>query len=237
MKTSAETETEMPDASFMMVPPILVAVFSPKTPTRFGTWNIRTLFQTGRLARQLREFEGYRLDILEVSEMRWTGNDRIISSGKSIIFSGGSLHTNAAGFVLSQRASNALVSWKPVNDRIISARFRTKHIRVTVVQVYAPTEDSEDAEKDEFYECLQQTIDKTPRRDLKIAMGDFNAKLGGDQAGLEKNVGPFTSASEQMKMEVDSSPFAATTISALATLISDAVGYTRLRGRRQMEER
>ncbi|VDP54423.1 unnamed protein product [Heligmosomoides polygyrus] len=132
---------------------------------------------------------------LIVSEMRWTGNDRIVSSGKSIIFSGCSLHTNGVGFVLSQRASNALVSWKPLNDRIISARFRTKHMRVTVIQVYAPTEDSENAKKDEFYECLQQTIDETPRRDLKIVMGDFNAKLGGDQAGLEKVVGPFRNVS------------------------------------------
>ncbi|VDO27648.1 unnamed protein product [Heligmosomoides polygyrus] len=174
----------MPDASFMTVPPILAAVFPPKTPTRFGTWNIRTLFQTGILAQLLQEFDGYRFDILGVSEMRWTGNDRVISSGRSIIFSGGSLHTNGVVFVLSQRANNALVSWKPVNDRIISACFRTKYIRVTIVQVYAPTEDFEDAKKDEFYECLQQTIDETPRRDLKIVMGDFNAKLGGVEARL-----------------------------------------------------
>ncbi|VDO92783.1 unnamed protein product [Heligmosomoides polygyrus] len=62
--------------------------------------------------------------------------------------------------------------------------------------MYAPTEVSEDAKKDEFYEGLQQTIDEAPRRDLKIVMGDFNAKLGGDPAGLEKAVGPFTSASD-----------------------------------------
>ncbi|VDP14484.1 unnamed protein product [Heligmosomoides polygyrus] len=98
--------------------------------------------------------------------MRWTGNDRIISFGKSIIFSGEPEHTNGVGFVLSQRANNALV--------------------------YPPTEDSKGAKKEEFYECLQQTIDEAPRRDLKIVMGDFNAKLGGDQAGLEKVVGPLT---------------------------------------------
>lgn len=62
--------------------------------------------------------------------------------------------------------------------------------------MYPWTEGSEDAEEDEFYECLQLSMDETPRRYSKIVMGDFNAKLGGDQAGLKKVVGPFTSISD-----------------------------------------
>lgn len=98
------------------------------------------------------------------------------------------------GIVLSKRAANSLVGWEPVNDRIITARFRTKHTRVSVIQVYAPTEDATVEEKDDFYERLQDTIDEMPRRDLKLVLGDFNAQVGGDRNGMEKSVGAFASS-------------------------------------------
>jgi len=57
------------------------------------------------------------------------------------------------------------------------------------VQGYAPTNDAEPEEKAEFYDTLQSTIDKIPKKDLVIIMGDFIAKIGGDNTGREGVMG------------------------------------------------
>uniref|UniRef100_A0A7I5E8S3 Reverse transcriptase domain-containing protein n=1 Tax=Haemonchus contortus TaxID=6289 RepID=A0A7I5E8S3_HAECO len=177
--------------------PIRNAVFSPKNQTFVATWNVRTLNQTGNLAQLLREFDEYRLDILGISEVRWLGTGRMTSGNKTVLHSGHeNRHERGVGFVLSGRAAKALEGWNPVSDRIISARFVTRHTRITIIQTYAPTEDSNDDTKNDFYELLQDTIDNAPRRDLKIVLGDFNAKIIGNRCGFESTVGPFASSEE-----------------------------------------
>jgi hypothetical protein len=74
------------------------------------------------------------------------------------------------------------MSYRPVNDRILSARFGTVKGAVTICQVYAPTAEADDASIDSFYSELQQEISRVPRSDQIILMGDFNAKVGmGDE--------------------------------------------------------
>ncbi|XGW34280.1 hypothetical protein V3C99_018265, partial [Haemonchus contortus] len=102
-----------------------------------------------------------------------------------VLWAGGTTRKRS-GIVLSKRAAEALVGWRPVNERIITARFVTRHTRITVVQVYAPTEDTSEELKDSFYEQLQDIVDDIPRRDLKLIIGDFNAKLSQDRTGFER---------------------------------------------------
>lgn len=171
------------------------SVFSAKNSTRIGTWNVRTLYQSGRLAQLLREFDAHNLDILGISEVRWLGSGRITSDGKTVIYScNDDQHERGVGLVLGKRADDALMGWKPVNDRIITARFRSAHTRTTVVQAYAPTEAATDAEKDAFYDCLQEVFNEIPNHDLKLLIGDFNGLLGDDRRGYEHVIGPFASA-------------------------------------------
>ena len=58
-----------------------------------------------------------------------------------------------------------------------------------MVQVYAPHNEREEEEKDHFYEELQQTIDGYKRNDIVVVVGDFNAKVGGDNEGYESYIG------------------------------------------------
>ena len=65
----------------------------------------------------------------------------------------------------------------------------TRGRKVTILQCYAPTNTSSLESKEEFHEQIQATMDKIPKRDLKILMGDLNAKVGSDNTDKELNMG------------------------------------------------
>ena len=137
----------------------------------------------------------YKLDILGVSETRWTGHGHFISEDFTVLHSGREeLHYQGVGIIIQKNSAKSLIGWKPVNERIITARFQIKHAKVTVVQVYAPTETSPAEEKDAFYEQLQTILDDVPSYDVKLVLGDFNAKIGPDRRGVETTIGPYSSA-------------------------------------------
>ena len=84
-----------------------------------------------------------------------SGQGRFTSEQVNILYSGREEHHyQGVGIMLNIEATKALVGWKPVNERIITARLCTKHAKVAVVQVYAPTESASDGEKDLFCDQL-----------------------------------------------------------------------------------
>ena len=60
---------------------------------------------------------------------------------------------------------------------MISVRFRGKPFDITVIQVYAPVSNAENAEVEQFYEDLQELLELTPRKDVLFIIGDWNAKV------------------------------------------------------------
>ena len=62
-----------------------------------------------------------------------------------------------------------------VNDRMISVCFQGKPFNITVIQVYAPTSDTEEAEVERFYEDLQDFLEVTPKKDVLFIILDWNA--------------------------------------------------------------
>ena len=80
----------------------------PNMKTRIGTWNVRTLHQTGKLSQVVNEFDNYRLDLLGLCETRWTGKDKkSLQSGHTFIYSGreDNIHEQGVGLLLSKKVS------------------------------------------------------------------------------------------------------------------------------------
>ena len=63
------------------------------------------------------------------------------------------------------------------NDRMISVHFQGKAFSITVIQAYAPTSNTEEAEVERFYEHLQDLLELTPKKDVLFIIGDWNAKV------------------------------------------------------------
>ncbi|XP_072050327.1 craniofacial development protein 2-like [Amphiura filiformis] len=164
----------------------------PKVITNIGCWNVRTLYTIGKSAQLAKEMEKYDIDVLGVSECRWTGHGKVkLSTGESVIFSGreDNLHQHGVAIMMSKKAEQALIEWKPINDRIIYARFFSKFLKFSILQVYAPTNETNEEDKDNFYEQLQAIVDSIHKHDILIVMGDLNAKVGEDNEGCESIMG------------------------------------------------
>ena len=83
--------------------------------------------------------------------------------------------------MVNKRVQNAVLGCNLKNDRMISVRFQGKPFTITVIQVYAPTSNAEEAEAEWFYEDLHDLSELTPKKDVVFIMGDWNAKVGGQE--------------------------------------------------------
>ncbi|KAK2723305.1 hypothetical protein QYM36_001830, partial [Artemia franciscana] len=68
--------------------------------------------------------------------------------------------------------------WTPVNERLIYTRFWSAHGKLLIIACYAPINEADEIEKDNFYETLQSVVAEIPRRDIICVVGDLNAKVG-----------------------------------------------------------
>ena len=79
------------------------------------------------------------------------------------------------------------------NDRMISACFQGKPLSITVIQVYAPTSNTEEAEVERFYDDIQDPPELTPKKDVLVIIGDWNASVGSQEIpGISRQVWPWS---------------------------------------------
>ena len=90
----------------------------------------------------------------------------------------------------STRVQNAVLGCNLKNDRMILVHFQGKPFNITVIQVYAPTCNAEDAEVEWFYEDLQDFLELTPTKNVLFIIGNWNVKVGGQEIpGVTGNFG------------------------------------------------
>ena len=107
----------------------------------------------------------------------------------SLLWREDDLHHEGVVIIMKKGMEKYLMEWKPVNSRIIQARLKGRQTNLSIIQCYAPTNDSNDRDKEAFYEQLQATLENVHRRDLLLVMGDLNAKVGSDNMNFERVMG------------------------------------------------
>ena len=101
----------------------------------------------GKLEVVKQEMARVNIDILGISELKWTGMGELNSDDHYIYCCGQeSLRRNGVAIVVNKRVRNAALGCNLKNDRMISVRFQGKPFNITVITVYAPTSNAEEAE-------------------------------------------------------------------------------------------
>ena len=118
----------------------------------------------GKLEVVRQEMARVNVNILGISELRWAGMGEFNSDDYYIYYCGQeSLRRNGVAIIVNERVLNAVLRWNLKNDRMISVCFQGKAFNITVIQVYAPTTNTEEAEVEWFYEDSQDFVELTPK--------------------------------------------------------------------------
>ena len=136
----------------------------------------------GKLEVLKQEMARVNIDILGIRELKWTGMGKFNSGDHYIYYYGQeSLRRNGVAIIVNKRVQNAVLGYNLKNDRMISVSFQGKSFNITVVQVYVPTSNAEEAEVERFCEDLQDHLELTPKKDILFIIGDWNAKVGSQE--------------------------------------------------------
>jgi len=160
-----------------------------KKTLKIATWNVRTMYQKGKLDNVLQEMERMDIDIMGIAEMRWNDSGRIRKDGHTIIYSGNKNHSNGVGIIINRRLNERIIGYWPISDRVLLVKMKNLHRNLSFIQGYAPTSDATDENVEQFYEDLNTARRKCKGNEIPIIMGDFNAKVG--SMAVEKAVGKF----------------------------------------------
>jgi len=137
-------------------------------------WNIRTLLTSGKMQQIGEEICKNGVDIAAVQEIRWQGKGKIQKPEYTLFYSGSEERTglHGTGFFVTKKMTDRILQFEPIDERICKIRLKGKFRNVTIINVYAPTEDKEQAVKEEFYEKLEKTYNTIPKHDMVLIASD-----------------------------------------------------------------
>ena len=133
----------------------------------------------GKLEGVKQEMARVNVDILGISELKWSGMGEFNTDDRYIYYCGQeSLRRNGVAIIVNKRVQNEVLGCNLKKDRMISVHFQGKPFNIMVIEVYASTSNAEEAEVEWFYEDLQELLELTPKKDVLFIIGDLNAKAG-----------------------------------------------------------
>ncbi|KPU81866.1 uncharacterized protein Dana_GF27359, partial [Drosophila ananassae] len=111
--------------------------------------------------------------------MRWIGQGCLRKKNCDIYYScHPERHEFGCGFVVGARLRRRVSHFLPINERLATIRITAKFFNISLICAHAPTEEKDDVTKDAFYAELDRAYGRCPSHDIKILLGDFNAKVG-----------------------------------------------------------
>ncbi|XP_056685835.1 uncharacterized protein [Spinacia oleracea] len=157
---------------------------------RFGTWNIGSL--TGRLV-EVVEVMRRRINILCLQDTKWVGNKarEIAPWGYKLWYSGKTRGRNGVGILIDRDYIDDVVDVSRKSDRIMSIKLVIGDEVVTIVSTYAPQAGLDASTRHEFWEDLEEVVQRVPRSEKLIIGGDLNGHVGSSRDGFESIHGGF----------------------------------------------
>ena len=119
----------------------------------------------GKFKAVKQEMARVNVNIPGINKLKWTGTGKFNSDNHYIYYCRQeSLRINGAAIMVNKRVRNAILGCNLKNDRMISVCFQDEPLNITVIQVYAPTSNAEEAEVEWFYEDLQDPVELNPKK-------------------------------------------------------------------------
>ena len=129
------------------------------------------------------------INTLGITEVKWTGIGEFNSDDHYIYYCGQESHRrNEVAIMVNKKVRNAILGCN-FKNRMISVRFQDQPFNITVIQVYVPTTNAEEAEVEQFYEDLQDLLELTPKKYVLFIIGDWNARVESQLPGVPSKFG------------------------------------------------
>ena len=133
----------------------------------------------GKLEVMKQEMARVNIDILGISERKWTGMSKFNLNDHYLYYCGLEfIRRKGVVIIVNKSVQNAILGCSLKNDRMTLVQFQGKPFNITVIQVYAPTTNAKEAKSDhQFYEDLQDLLEPTPKKDVLFITGDWNVQV------------------------------------------------------------
>ena len=172
---------------------VLIAdLLTPKRRTRVGFWNVRTLFQSGRIEQAIRETNNYNMAIMGITEDNWAGaGKQSLISGETNIWSWrqDNKHQDGVALNIASKYVNTLLQWKPISNRLVYVMLHASHVKLSITVAYASNELADEEDMNDFYYLQQMAVVDVPRHIALLFHGEFNARVGCNNNNREIVIG------------------------------------------------
>ena len=153
-----------------------------RNKARIGTWNVRTLYQTGKLANVIQEMNRCGISALGIAETPWTGKGHFTTAaGELVIFSGNQDHRAGVRVIRSKSVSNGMIACRAISHGVLYVRIRAAPFNISLVDVYSSITEATGEEAEEFYDQSRTALEISQSQDIVLVAGNFNAKVGTDR--------------------------------------------------------
>ena len=131
-----------------------------------------------------------KIQILGISEIRWTDKGNFKLGDFNMYYSCGMHHEKGVSILLHKEIAKSVIGFWPVSDRVITVKIHAKPFNINIIQVYAPTSSSSEEDLEEFCSGIDSCMKQCKSNEIKVVLGDFNAKVGkGRHADIVGNDG------------------------------------------------